>query len=215
MKGACQGRAAAEAARGKIAAWLVAASATLVLVGCTRAGTAPPVLGTVPDFRFTERSGRVVSRDELRGKTWVADFFFTRCRGVCPLLTARLAELQRRIGLEGAADVRFVSFTVDPAADTPEVLAAYAAQFGASPTHWLFLTGDRAALFQLIGQGFGLAVADRPGSTSRDPNDRLTHSDRFALVDGQFRIRGFYRATDADAIEQLARDLARVRAEAG
>jgi cytochrome oxidase Cu insertion factor (SCO1/SenC/PrrC family) len=170
------------------------------------------VLGTVPDFRLTERSGRVVTRDELRGKVWVADFFFTRCRGVCPLLTARLAELQRRIGLEGAPDVRFVSFTVDPAADTPEVLAAYAAQFGASPSHWLFLTGDRAALFQLIGQGFGLAVAERPQPAGEDPNERLTHSDRFALVDGRFRIRGFYRGTDADAVEELVRDLTRVRA---
>jgi len=189
-------------------------SAFLALAGCNRGAEAPPVFGTVPEFQLIERSGRTVNRDELRGKNWVADFFFTRCRGVCPLLTARLAELQERIGLENASDVRFVSFTVDPAADTPEVLAAYAARFGASPSHWLFLTGDRTALFQLIEKGFRLAVAERSQPSSEDPNDRLTHSDRLVLVDGQFRIRGFYRATDSEAIERLVRDLSRVRAAA-
>lgn len=168
--------------------------------------TEPPVIGPVPAFTLIERSGRPLSRDDLAGRPWVADFIFTRCTGMCPALSTRMAELRRRLREQGL-QARLVSFSVDPSHDTPEVLREYAAHFGADES-WLFVTGDRDALYQLIGQGFRLSVADRPTEQAADGDELVTHSDRFVLVDAAGRIRGYYHGADLDAVPMLLRDLA-------
>ncbi|MBI5687011.1 MAG: SCO family protein [Verrucomicrobia bacterium] len=146
-----------------------------------------PVLGTVPDFSFTERSGRTVTLADLRGSVWVADFIFTRCGGPCPTMCAAMAALQRSLG--GAPEVKLVSFSVDPDHDTPEVLARFAARFGASDTQWFFLTGNKSSIWTLANNGLKLAVtSDTPGE--------LVHSTKFALVDRAGRIRGYYDGMD-------------------
>jgi protein SCO1/2 len=158
-----------------------------------------PVLGSVPDFSLTERSGTIVTANELKGKPWVADFIFTRCGGVCPTLSARFAHLQ--------GTVQLVSFSVDPANDTPAVLQEYAGRYHADAKSWLFLTGERTALDHLIMQGFRLSVEQREGATDANPNELITHSDRFVLVDSALQIRGYYRGTDDEGLERLAADL--------
>jgi cytochrome oxidase Cu insertion factor (SCO1/SenC/PrrC family) len=165
-----------------------------------------PVLGTVPDFTLTERSGRPLSRADLLGKVWVADFIFTRCSGVCPLLSSRMAVLQRALR-EQEVDARLVSFSVDPTHDTPEELRRYAMNFGADPSRWLFLTGPRAALYDLIGKGFLLSVAERD-PRGGDEGELITHSDRFVLVDRQARIRGYYHGTEEEPMSRLVTDVA-------
>jgi protein SCO1/2 len=170
---------------------------------------APPVIGLVPAFTLVERSGRPLSRDDLAGQPWVADFIFTRCSGMCPALSARMGELRRQLRERGV-HARLVSFSVDPAHDTPAVLRDYAARFAADDG-WLFVTGDRAALYQLIGQGFRLSVAERSPEEASAPGEELiTHSDRFVLVDAEGRIRGYYHGSDPDAVPALLRDLARI-----
>lgn len=171
-----------------------------------------PVLGLVPDFRLTERSGSAVSRSDLGGSPWVADFIFTRCGSLCPLLTSRMARLQTALGA-AVEEVRLVSFSVDPGHDTPEVLRVYAERFHAHPTSWLFLTGERDALYSLIGSGFHLAVQERPADSSDDVADLIAHSDRFVLVDARFRIRGYYAATEEEGFSALLRDLDILRKE--
>lgn len=166
----------------------------------------PPVIGPVPAFTLIERSGRPISRDDLAGTPWVADFIFTRCTGMCPALSTRMAELRRRLREQGLR-ARLVSFSVDPSHDTPEVLREYATHFGADE-NWLFVTGDRDALYRLIGQGFRLSVADRPTEQAGDGDELVTHSDRFVLVDAAGRIRGYYHGADLDAVPTLLRDLA-------
>lgn len=106
-----------------------------------------PVYATLPDFSLVERSARAITRSDLLGKVSVVDFFYTRCTEACPLLSAYLARLQS--DLSGVPDALLVSITVDPVHDSPEVLTAYAAQFHANPRRWLFLTGPRAAIYQL------------------------------------------------------------------
>jgi protein SCO1/2 len=168
-------------------------------------------LGEVPPFRLVERSGRTVSRDELLGSPWIADFVFTRCAGVCPVLSARMARLQEKLQVGGApSSLRLVSFSVDPAHDTPDVLRAYAERYGASERGWLFLTGEREALHALIKDGFRLSVAERddPGG---DPNEMITHSDRFVLVDRGGHIRGYYHGTDEESVARLVDDVTRLR----
>ena len=158
-----------------------------------------PVLGAVPSFTLVERSGGAVSAADLAGHVWIADFVFTHCPSFCPLLTERMAGLQK--ALAPAADpVRLVSFSVDPAHDTPEVLRAYAERAGARDG-WLFVTGPREALATLLRDGFKVAWAD-----DGPPTSPITHSDRFVLVDRALHIRGYYHGTQPDEVARLARD---------
>jgi protein SCO1/2 len=173
-------------------------------------GAGPPVISALPPFALTERSGRPISRDDLAGQPWVADFIFTRCSGMCPALSARMAELRRQLR-ERRLNARLVSFSVDPTHDTPEVLRTYASRFGADDDGWLFVTGRRDALYDLIGQGFRLSVAERSADAADDGGELITHSDRFVLVDAEGRIRGYYHGMDADAVPALLRDLAKLQ----
>ena len=179
-----------------------------------RADSDLPVLGEVPAFSLAERSGRRVTEAELAGRPWVADFIFTQCAGVCPVLSGRMAALQR--ALEDAEDpARLVSFSVDPARDSPAVLRSYAQRFRADPERWLFLTGDRPQLYGLIGEGFRLSVAERAPDEADDSSDLITHSDRFVLVDRDLQIRGYYHGTEEDVVGRVMADLQRLRTEAG
>jgi cytochrome oxidase Cu insertion factor (SCO1/SenC/PrrC family) len=170
----------------------------------------PPVLGEVPGFSLTNRDGRTVTLADLAGRPWVADFIFTRCPASCPMMTARMARLGRELP-EGAA--RLVSFTVDPAHDTPEALARYAAAFE-GPADWLFLTGGAEELHRLSREGFKLAVdpAPPPDMAGAEP---ILHSTRFVLVDGEARIRGYYDAFDEESMKALERDLAALGGDSG
>jgi len=159
--------------------------------------------GVVPDFSLTERSGAVLQRSDLAGSPWFADFVYTRCNGSCPLLGEKMSRLEHAVG--GRA--RLVSFSVDPAHDTPEVLSAYADRFGASAASWLFLTGDVASLRRLVGEGFHLAVADPPPGEP-ELAGTITHSEKIALVDANLRIRRYYDGVSADWIDSALADLA-------
>jgi protein SCO1/2 len=161
-----------------------------------------PVLGTVPAFTLTDRSGAEIRSAQLAGGVWIADFIFTRCPDVCPALTARMATLQAAL----PDDVRLVSFSVDPTHDTPEVLRAYAARAGARD-RWLFLTGARDAMATLLRDGFRVAYAD-----DGPPTAPITHSDRFVLVDRELRIRGYYHGDEPDDLARLADDAAALHA---
>ena len=121
------------------------------------------VFGTLPNFSFVERSGRTVTLADFRGKVWIANFIYTHCTDTCPLQSARLAALQEDFA--GERDLRLVSITVDPARDTPKVLAKYAARYGADPDRWWFLTGEKQAIYALAQQGFYLSVEgpEKPG----------------------------------------------------
>jgi len=164
-----------------------------------------PILGTIPEFSLLASSGERLSRSHFAGEAWVADFIFTQCPGLCPVLSGQMQKVQGALVHEGLDATRLVSFSVDPAHDTPEALRAYAERFHASAGHWLFLTGDHDALYSLIGQGFHLAVAERPDNA--DGEGLITHTDRFVLVDRDLQIRAYYHGTDADVIALLLRDL--------
>jgi cytochrome oxidase Cu insertion factor (SCO1/SenC/PrrC family) len=116
------------------------------------------VFGTVPEFSFTERSGRRVGLADLQGKVWIGNFIYTHCTETCPIQSAQMAQLQA--DLRDVPGVRFVSITVEPETDTPAVLAEYARRYGADPEKWLFLTGEKAAIYRLAQEGFRLSVAD-------------------------------------------------------
>jgi protein SCO1/2 len=190
--------------RGLIWGFLVAV--LLVVAGAAvwqilRRPEPPPVLGKVPDFRLTNRDGQTVQRTDLAGAPWIADFIFTRCGASCPMMSLRMAKLERELPRD--LGVRFVSFSVDPGYDTPKVLQEYAESFGA-PGRWLFLTGDKKAIHRLSKEGFKLAVDD---GTPVNEDEPILHSTRFVLVDGEGRIRGYYEAFDEEAVKKLMREV--------
>jgi len=191
-----------------VGAALVAAGAVAVLAGRVLGrAPEPPRLSVLPDFRLTERSGRALSLADLRGRPWVADFIFTQCGGACPAMTARLARLRRDL----SADVASVSFTVDPAHDTPEVLARYAAAFHADES-WYFLTGPQKDLYDLSVGGFKLAAMEVPPADQAAGGDGpFLHSSKFVLVDAEGVIRGYYDSTDEQAMRALVADASTLR----
>jgi protein SCO1 len=155
-------------------------------------------MNTVPEFTLTERSSREVKNQELAGKIWIADFVYTSCGGICPIMSEKMRKLQDRLPPE----IQLVSFSVDPETDTPAVLTEYAKRYGADPNRWLFLTGNKESLYKLSKDGFKLAVQDTDG-TQAEP---ITHSSRFALVDRQGRIRGYYSMDEESELAHIISD---------
>jgi protein SCO1/2 len=173
--------------------------------------TAAPELdriGAVPPFAFVAQDGDTFGSADLRGTVWMAGFMFTRCGGICPVLTAAMESVQDR--LEGKEGWALVSFSVDPVHDTSEVLREYGQAHGADLTRWRFLTGDKAAIRDLCTKGFYLAVEDAPES-SIEP---VLHSQRIVLVDGEGIIRGYYDSTVPADVDALVADVNRLLGEA-
>ena len=125
------------------------------------------IFGTLPDFTLIERDRRTVTRSDLVGTVWVANFIYTQCTDTCPLQSARMAVLQRDFA--GGLGLRFLSITVDPTRDTPAVLAKYAARYEADRSQWWFLTGEKQAIYTLIQEGFRLSVEDPTESAAPAP----------------------------------------------
>ncbi|MBM4264135.1 MAG: SCO family protein [Deltaproteobacteria bacterium] len=156
----------------------------------------------VPDFTLTERSGKPIALANLQGKVWIADFIYTTCTDTCPLQSAEMAKLQSE--LADVTNLRLVSFSVDPTKDTPAVLQAYAARFKADAERWLFLTGDKEQISNLVQGGFRLSAAP----LKQDGTDTvILHSPRFVLVDSTATIRGYYDSREPDALLRLKQDL--------
>lgn len=168
-----------------------------ILAGC-KAAPELSKLYPVPEFSLTDQTGQAVTLADLKGRVWVADFIFTNCGGTCPVMTDKMRKLQDTL----PAEVRMVSFSVDPERDTPNALAAYAAEHGAARDRWLFLTGDKQALYDICVKGFKLPL-DEQGGSAIEP---VAHSTRFVLIDKQGEIRGYYSGTEDPDLLRLSAD---------
>lgn len=151
--------------------------------------------GTVPDFTLINQDGKNFGSADLRGKIWIADFIYTTCPGPCPMISNRMSDLQDPLK---KTDVHLVSFSVDPAKDSPQVLRGYAEKLGAEEGRWDFLTGPQSTIYKLSRDGFKLAVGEEKGVP--------IHSTRMILVDRHGAIRGYYDAAAADAVTKLVAD---------
>jgi protein SCO1/2 len=177
--------------------------AVFIVSGCAKA---PAPLRALPDFALTAVTVDGTSPLDLRslrGRVWIADFVYTSCAGPCPLLTANMALLQKRL----PKSIGLLSFTVDPDHDSPEVLAVYARKFGADPQRWFFVAGDKPALMKLFRDGFQISVAE---NAAAEPGQNVAHTTKFALLDGEGGIRGYYDGDDDAALEKLAADAERL-----
>ena len=137
----------------------------------------------VPKFSFTDQNGKKITNEDYTGKVYVVEFFFTTCPTICPRMNANMIELQNHFE-DFKEDFGVASFTINPDHDTPEVLKAYAEQYGVTNPNWHFLTGDREVIYDLANLGFNIYVGQND-----EVEGGFEHSGNFALIDKNGFIR--------------------------
>jgi protein SCO1/2 len=157
-----------------------------------------PRIGPAPEFALTAQDGRRLALADLRGKVAAVTFIYTSCTDTCPLLTAKMAQVQRALGAEFGRDIYFVSITVDPERDTPEALAAYADAYGADAAGWAFLTGTPLEILD-VSRRYGVYA-------KKTPRGDVDHTFLTSLVDRAGTLRVQYLGTRFDP-DELRRDL--------
>jgi protein SCO1/2 len=176
-------------------------------------GLFPPVLGeietdsagdtiyhTIPEFSFVNQNNTIINSSSFKGKIYVADFFFTTCPSICPIMTKQLTRVQKEFSND--TTLKIISFTVDPDNDKSEVLKTYADKYAANPEQWTFCTGEKQKIYRLGQKGFLLVAPEY-----RNDTIDFLHSDKLVLIDQQSRIRGFYSGTDSSEVDQLINDI--------
>lgn len=157
------------------------------------------VYETIPNFRFLNQDSQWVTPQTFAGKAYVADFFFTSCPTICPIMTKNMLELYREF--EGESRLRFLSHTIDPARDSVARLKAYASNIGVDDQRWHFVTGKKDSLYAIADDYFNVVI--------EDPNlpDGFDHSGRFVLVDPQGHIRAYCNGTKAEEVQSFKEDI--------
>jgi protein SCO1 len=164
---------------------------------------ADSVYYTIPKFSFTNQDGKNTSFHDYEGKIFVADFFFTTCKSICPVMSSQMTRLQGLVKKEGLQDkVMFLSHSVKPEVDSPEVLKAYGEALGADFSNWNFVTGKAEDIYELAQEGYMLTAF--PSDTA---DGGVFHTDKFTLIDGGMHIRGYYDGTSTGSVDKLFEDI--------
>lgn len=154
---------------------------------------------TISNFRLTNQNGQTVTQDTYEGKIYVADFFFTTCQTICPIMTSNMVELQDK--LANNPDVLLLSHTVMPEIDTVAQLKKYALQKKVNTAQWNLVTGSKQEIYDLARKQYLVA--------KENPDDPLglVHTENFVLIDTQKRIRGFYDGTQVKEMDRILHDI--------
>ena len=154
---------------------------------------------TISNFSLTNQNGQTVTQDTYEGKIYVADFFFTTCQTICPIMTSNMVELQDK--LANNPNVLLLSHTVMPEIDTVAQLKKYAIQKKVNATQWNLVTGSKQEIYDLARKQYLVA--------KENPDDPLglVHTENFVLIDTQKRIRGFYDGTQTQEIDRILHDI--------
>jgi protein SCO1/2 len=184
---------------------------TLPILGERKLAGTDTLYHALPAFNLVNQDGKPWAADSLRGRMHVADFFFTRCPGVCKELSKGMAEVQKEVqyGYDKARDIRLVSYSIDPRRDSTAALRDYAARYNAKPGLWTFVTGERKQIFELLEKGYLVPVADEV----KGGEDGFFHSNFFVLVDPDLRIRGVYDALQQSERKRLLDEIKVLRIE--
>ena len=153
----------------------------------------------ISDFTLLNQNGIEVSHNNYDNKIYVADFFFTTCPSICPIMTGNMVYLQNEIKND---EIMFASFSVTPEIDSVEVLKKYALEKGVNDKRWNLMTGDRKEIYNLARKSY-LVVKDNPEAGSHD----MIHTENFVLVDKERRIRGFYDGTNIEDMNKIISDI--------
>jgi protein SCO1/2 len=204
----------------KCYSFLITASLISVITACQSTNKKLPILGerepvektvdgkivtdtlykTIPFFSFVNQDSVIINSDSLNNSIYVADFFFTSCPSICPIMSKNMLSIYEKY--RGNQEVRFLSYSIDPKHDTVPVLKKYANKLGVKGTQWSFLLGNRDSVYLLAKDGYmsyAKENADIPGG--------VEHSGYFLLIDKEKRIRGAYDGTDKTQVDLLKSDM--------
>ncbi len=193
-----------------------------IVWGCQQKSTRLPVLGrheyietptgtdtvyhTIKPFQFVDQDSNLVSNDTYNGKIYVADFFFTSCPSICPVMKTQMLRVYE--AYKDNDRVMFLSHTIDPEYDDVKRLRDYAQRLGVSSAKWHFVTGSKEAIYDMAQTSYYVATRENPKAPGG-----YEHSGAFILVDGQGHIRGVYNGTDQESVDKLIRDIKTLLAE--
>ena len=155
---------------------------------------------TIADFSLINQNGKTVTQDTYNNKIYIADFFFTTCQTICPIMTDHMVILQNKLKLD--PDIMLLSHTVTPEIDSVAQLKKYALNKGVLDSKWNLVTGDKKEIYQLARKSY-LAVKSNGDGGEYD----MIHTENFILVDQKKRIRGYYDGTLEEDIESLLNDI--------
>jgi protein SCO1 len=198
---------------------LVLLAVLLFVAGCIARKESPlPVFGerevvgsdtiyhTIADFSFLDQDSSVVTNETYKDKIYVADFFFTSCRTICPIMKTQMLRVYDSV--QNDTDILLLSHTIDPEFDTVGLLRDFAARLGVKSNKWHFVTGDKEAIYKIAQTSyFSTALEDKT-----EP-DGFIHSGAFLLIDKERRIRGKYDGTKEDDVNRLLADIQRLKNE--
>ncbi|MDF3028181.1 MAG: electron transport protein SCO1/SenC [Fluviicola sp.] len=165
---------------------------------------------TIQQFSFTDQSGKSYGSKDLKGKIYVAEYFFTTCGTICPVMNAEMQRVQQ--AFKGNDSFKILSFTVDPETDSVAQMKLYADGHGADPKQWHFLTGDKKDLYQLARRSF-FVLKPAEAANQGDVGSDFIHTNYFVLVDTKKRIRGYYDGTDSKEVDKLIGDIRKLLEE--
>ncbi len=175
---------------------------TLLLSACGKKGIENAVNWPVKDFTATAQDNKPFGLKDLKGKIWISNFMFTSCADVCPPMTANMTKLQEKVKAEGLKNVEFVSFSVDPTVDTPEILAKYASQFGVDFKNWTFITGYSQEFIETYAAKNFKTIVKKPTEGSQ-----VIHQTFLYLVDKEGNIKKTYSGYENVPFDEIIKDI--------
>ena len=161
----------------------------------------------VGNFSFTNQFGETITQNSVKGKVYVAEYFFTTCGTICPKMNEQMQRVQ--LAFADNDEVRLLSFTVDPLVDTVEQMKRYADGHGAKKGQWHFLTGTKEKLYELARKSF-FVLKPAEAANLGDAGSDFIHTNNFVLVDRIGRIRGYYDGTSKAEVDDLIKDIQRL-----
>ncbi|MBL7883189.1 MAG: SCO family protein [Bacteroidia bacterium] len=163
-------------------------------------GKTDTIFHTIAEFNFTNQDGEEITNKDFENSIYVTDFFFTTCHTICPIMSTQMERIVKHYNNNN--QVLFLSHTVDPEIDTVEQLKSYAIKHNADSKKWMFVTGNKKELYDLARNSYYMDAQQGDGG----PDDFI-HTQNFALVDKEKRIRGYYDGTDSLEVNQLIKDI--------
>ena len=160
----------------------------------------------ISDFSLVNQNGETISKEDFKDKIYVADFFFTRCQTICPIMAVNMKDLQEEF--KNDPDLKFLSHSVTPVMDSVPVLRIYADKNGAIDGKWEITTGDKKHIYELARKSY-FAVLDEGDGGDQD----FIHTEQFILVDKTGQIRGFYDGTEKEEMQRIIEDIAILKGE--
>lgn len=167
-----------------------------------------PVLSYVQPFSFTSQSGKTITQKDLTGKVAVVEYFFTTCKGICPRMNQNMQQVYKVYKDE--PDFRILSHTVDPDTDSVPRMKTYAESLGANPDKWWFLTGSKDSLYAAARNSY---LLDDPKNNTGAIDEQFIHTQFFALVDKQGKVRKIYDGLKKNEVEELIADIQKLLKE--